>query len=161
FDAVRRAILADPYGQAHTTDKTTNLYQEYFGRDPTASELGVWNGLLNAGANFDTMTAELMRQSAAGFVQHLTAIADPQAFTYGTGSAGQYMTISGFDAAMDTLEVSQAAYGGMNLLDPAHARQLTALDGSVDTLITLDSTHAILFEHTPLAALHASSFLFG
>ena len=61
-------------------------------------------------------------------------------------------------AAGDYVYLAITPYGPINPLDPARAHQITALDGSTDVLISLDASHAILFEHLTLAQLPAASF---
>ena len=162
YNLVRTAILDDYYGQQHTVAQTTTLYDTYFGRDPTSSELAVWSASLLAGATYDQMQDQLERESTAANVQHVAVATHPMAVTYGTGAAGQYLTIDHFEASQDTVTLSSATFAGINPLDAAHAGQIIApTDGSTDVLITLDATHSILFEHTMLTALHASDFVFG
>ncbi|MBV8593496.1 MAG: NF038122 family metalloprotease, partial [Caulobacteraceae bacterium] len=60
FTTLRSALLSDPAGVAHTNATVTGLYDTYFGRDPTASELSVWQGLIAGGATFTTLRSALL-----------------------------------------------------------------------------------------------------
>ena len=156
--AAWRALLASPEGAGHTAAATTNLYDTYFGRDPTVQELGVWSALISGGDDFNQLRDTLERQSTAGSVQHVVGTGGAQTFVFG---ASTNLTIDAFDTGADAIDLSSAKFGGINPLDAAHALQIPALDGTTDVLVTLDATHSILIEHTTLASLHASDFVFG
>jgi Ca2+-binding RTX toxin-like protein len=51
FDSLRESILRDPLGQAYYNAQVADLYQQYGGRAPTASELGVWRNAFLQGYN--------------------------------------------------------------------------------------------------------------
>ena len=163
YSVVRQGIVDDPYGgAAHTNAAIISLYDTYFGRDPSSGEQSVWVQSLYDGATYDQLQDQLERESTAANVQHALVSAHPTAVAYGNGASAPFLTIDQFDPSQDTVDISGATFGGLNLLDASHARQITALtDGTTDVLITLDATHSILFEHTTLAALQASDFVFG
>ena len=50
FSVLRAALSADPASQANVVAIVTSLYETYFGRDPSAAEVGVWQNLIAGGA---------------------------------------------------------------------------------------------------------------
>ena len=157
FGTTRAALLADPAGVAHTTATVTSFYDTYFGRDPSAAEVGVWTGLISGGDDFYQLQDTLERQSTAASIQHVTVAPGGQVFTSGTGPN---LIVDGFDPNGNAVVLSAAQFGHINPLDAAHAHQVAALDGTFDVLVNLDATHSVLFEHTFLNYLHASDFIF-
>jgi hypothetical protein len=157
FDQVRTTILDDPLGQGHTNATITSLYQAEFGRTPSAGELSVWQGLVHAGTNFDTVLDTLLADngSSATGAQHVTATAGSDAIT---DSAVHDMAISGFDAQHDKLGLPWTSVASGNVLDASHAKQVFALDGTPDVLLTLDNGHHVLLEHVQLHDLTAANF---
>ena len=157
FGVTRAALLADGAGVAHTQATTVSLYETYFGRDPSAAEIGVWEGLISGGDDFYQLRDTLERQSTASSVEHVTVPGGVQVVSMGSAAN---LTVVGFDPVGDTVLLSAAQFGGINPLNSTHAHSITALDGTNDVLITLDATHSILFEHMLLSSLHASDFVF-
>ncbi len=64
FKTLRTALINDSAGQAHITAAITSYYVSYFGRDPSSSELGVWKGLINKGADLTTLRSALVNDGA-------------------------------------------------------------------------------------------------
>ncbi len=157
FGTVRAALLADPAGVAHTQAQVTSMYNTYFGRDPTSSEVGVWQGLITGGDDYLVLQDTLERQSTASSVSHAVAYGSVRTFSL---DAAPNLTIENYAADYDTINLSAAKFGGINPLDAAHAHPIAALDGTFDVLITLDATHSILLEHTFMNSLHPSDFVF-
>ena len=60
---LRAAILASGEGQAHTAADVTPLYDTYMGRDPSASELAVWQGLISGGDDFNAVRSAILGSS--------------------------------------------------------------------------------------------------
>ena len=60
FGTLRSTLIGSPEGQSHTTTEIETLYDTYFGRDPTASEYAVWQGLIAGGADFNGLRATLV-----------------------------------------------------------------------------------------------------
>ncbi len=50
--SMRATLVNDASGQAHTVSEVGTLYQEYFGRAATTSEVNVWKGLVANGSTF-------------------------------------------------------------------------------------------------------------
>jgi hypothetical protein len=161
FTNVRTAILDHPIGQTHTEAMLSTLYQEYFGRGPNADEVAVWKRLILEGADFEMVTVELMRHplSAGGGVDQLLGTAGEDDFEL-SGAFG-HIVISGFNPAADDVILKGTAFQGTNPLDSGHARQIIALDGTPQVLITFDGDTSILFENTRLDQLQPSDFMFG
>ncbi|MBV8594318.1 MAG: NF038122 family metalloprotease [Caulobacteraceae bacterium] len=159
FSRVRTAILGSSEGQTHTTSAVTNAYDAYFGRDPTASELGVWSGLVAGGDGFALLDDTLLRDiGSAAMVPRLDATgASSLAIATGPPAAD----VLNFNAASSTLLLSAAQFGGIDPLDGAHASQVVSAGGQTDTLIVLSASNAILIENTPLGSLSANNFAFG
>ena len=63
FGNLRSAVLASGEGQRHTTATLTSLYDTYFGRDPNASEVAVWQGLVVGGESFFETRAALVNSA--------------------------------------------------------------------------------------------------
>ena len=158
FNTVRTALLTDGGGGVlHPDSGITSAYEAYFGRAPTSGELGAWEGLLGGGANFDTLRDTLERDPGASASQvfHVTAGAHQNIEFDPTRPD---VVIQGFDPATDTIGVVANDFRNVNFLDLAHARQITALDGSTDVLISMDTTHSILIEHVQLSQLNSNIF---
>lgn len=64
YAGMRATILADASGQAHTAANVTSLYDTYFGRDPSSSEVAVWQGLIAQGAEFTNVRAALVHDAS-------------------------------------------------------------------------------------------------
>jgi Ca2+-binding RTX toxin-like protein len=60
FSDLRAALISDPYGQTHVTAKINDLYQTYFGRAATSSELTVWKDAYVDGLGFADTRAALV-----------------------------------------------------------------------------------------------------
>ena len=158
--AFRQTLLSDASGHSFTDPKIAADYQTYLGRAPSTSEISVWHGLFANGAGFDQLVDTLLK-SNGGNLHFSLGLANNTVF-YGNGSTSPYITVDHFDYnSSDYVDLSRTSYKGVNLLDAAHAHQITALDGSTDVLVNMDSTHAILFEHLTLGQLSSNSFYFG
>jgi hypothetical protein len=60
FEDVREVLATHAYGQAHVAAETTALYQTYFGRAATASEIQVWTDALVHGADYGDIRTALV-----------------------------------------------------------------------------------------------------
>ena len=63
YDTVFYTLLASPEGQAHSISLTTQLYETYFGRDPTLAELNVWLHLFQENDDFKTVFDTLVHDN--------------------------------------------------------------------------------------------------
>ena len=159
FGTLRSALLNDGSGQAHTAATITSLYDTYFGRDPSAGEVGVWKGLIAGGDTFLQLQDTLDRVTSSSSVPHFVGTGGNQTLF----SSQSNYTVDNYDPSKIQL-VFSPSLGGINILDSNHAHQITALDGSTDVLLTLDATHSVLLEHTTLASLtayHGVDFIFA
>ena len=160
FGTLRSALVHDPAGASYAAGQITSLYDVYFQRDPSASEIGVWQDALAKGATFDTVRDTLERDPGASPAT-VTGITVSPHQTVAFDPAKLNVVAFGFDPATDALGFHAADFAGVNFLDAAHARQITAVDGSSDVLITVDATHSFLLEHTQLSHLSGANFLFS
>jgi hypothetical protein len=158
YTTVRGTILLDAGSQGHLTTVIDASYRSYFGRAAGADEMSIWKGLIQGGATFDTLRATLAADtaSAATGVGHLagTALNDRFDFDPGFGRA----VIDRFDATHDTIELAGFSFAGTPI-DAVHAREIRELDGSIDTLLTLNDHDSILLRHVSLSQLTLADFV--
>ena len=158
IDAVREAVLDDGLGRGFTTAALSGLYAELFGREAGAGEQAAWRDLFRDGFTLDAARSTLsFDPGSAGRVQRAAGTAGADVFAF--GAAGRHLAITDFDPLADKLDLRGAGWGGIDPLDAAHARQITALDGRTDVLIALDATHDILLRGITLAQLGREDFL--
>ncbi|MBV8593089.1 MAG: hypothetical protein JOZ27_02180, partial [Caulobacteraceae bacterium] len=159
FAEVRSAILSDSYGVAHTNAEVTSLYDTYFARNPSNSELATWQGLIQGGDDFYQLTDTLARDGGSvAVVPRIDASGQTQVNPFPTSALNT--DVLNFNANAAQIDLSASQHGGVNPLDAGHAHQITGLGGQTDVLITLPGVHSILIENTQLAALSASNFKF-
>ncbi|SFS12413.1 calcium-binding protein [Sphingomonas jatrophae] len=155
---VRVAIMNDPLGLDHSGATLGTLYQEYFGRAPANGEVAVWQDLLRHGADYGSAIDALMRDAgSAAIVDRLTGTAQADTFDFGTDPG--HATVAGFQPGIDKLDLDRAGYDGVNPLDMDHAREVLALDGSTDVLLTFGAHDTILLYDVSLHQLAASDFM--
>ena len=163
FSTVRATLVANPVGVAHIDTEVTSLYDTFFGRDPNAAELNIWQTAIQtqSSVGFDQLRDTLERNpaSAAAGVQLLTGSAQSDIIAFPAN--WQNAVIQDFSPTADTLSLGAHQFAGINPLDAAHAHEITALDGQTDVLIQLDPTHSILLTNTHLASLNSGDFVFG
>jgi len=161
FDDARGIIVADGLGQSYLPTRVTAEYREHFGRDPSAGEVSAWRGLVNGGTTYDQLTDTLLRDggAAGAGVQRFQGTAAADVFEVG---GGRDAVVAGFDPLRDLIALGTASAGG--LADPLRAldaRQVFALDGTPDVLLTAADGRELLLTGVQLDDLSAGNFQFG
>ena len=136
---MRVAIANDPAAVAGTSDGAVRAaYEEYMGRDPTAAELGYWNGQARAGVALSGVRAAVL-DDPAGHGHAVGAIANAYQTVFGRApSAGEQATWLGLFAAgatAGTLEATLVQDGGA-------AGVLRVSAASANTTVTLPAGFA-------------------
>jgi Ca2+-binding RTX toxin-like protein len=152
FGTVRQVILDDALGHNHTVATTTRIYQEYFGRSPSANELSVWDRLLHGGADYKTMIDALMTDNGSlGRVERLSGTS--QADTFDVGASLGHVVITGFDPKMDRIDLSDTPFSGADPI--AIATQATARD----VLLVFSDQDTLLLQNVQLGQLSNGVFI--
>jgi Ca2+-binding RTX toxin-like protein len=130
-------------------------YQQYFNRGPTSGEAFNWRAAFAAGATPDTLVDTLLSDGAAVGVRHFSGGAAAE--TFDLGSQIGRTVIDNFTPGSDTISLHGTRFAGMDPL--AHAREVTALDGTKDVYFSFEHDSELLLHHVQLAQLHNSDFL--
>ncbi|MBV9828887.1 MAG: hypothetical protein JO001_24955 [Alphaproteobacteria bacterium] len=140
----------------------TAIFRNVEGRPPGIAELMGTEGLLAAnGASLGSVEASLSHNGPSGFATitpstgnaTVAASAGPEVFDF-TSIAFGYDTITGFNAAQDTIALTQARAENFATLEA----NITGINGGA--LITLDASHSILLSGVAPSSLAAPNFRF-
>ena len=150
------ALVDSPQGTAYTNSEVTSLYQSLAGRAASSAELGVWHSLLSSGVSVSQLTDTLERAVGNNGLVSTLHSASTSGVTYSQGMG--VTTLSGFDPTSGVVHLSGAEFSGVNVLDQAHAQQISVMGGGTDVLLTFSPTDSLLIENVSLVGLHASNF---
>ena len=136
---LRAAVVGSAEGQAHTASSIKALYDVYMGRDPSSSELGVWQGLTAQGDDFGQARSILLSsgEGSAHTTGQITSL---------------YDTYFGRDPSGAELNTWRGLVAGGDDFNAVRASLVSAPEGQGHTAAEITSLYDTYFGRDPTAS---------